>query len=279
MGNKTLMLNPVYQKYAGLQTLPVNTPELQEDTTNPGCYTVYNGELFCRALWDRTEKQSMCGKKFSDRGAVIYHLKSFHKDYPPAPKQTGRSTHASEQTALRFYRSLFSPPQPVPNTLTVRSAREGETDGEGHVDMEDPPRDKPVAEGPGVEETEVEGNEDEGAEEPVGLERVANTLERDSLAQPSRRKRKRTLSTTANAKRTRAAHAAKDVLPPLPLYLASNAKRGQVKNEVNYKKCLHILRAKGLSTLCQKCAKGGFVQCQFGEHCQSWNQFQKRAEV
>lgn len=101
MGIKTLLLDPTYREYASLPCLPYMSVDFEEE--EDGTLIIHQGELFCRA---RHSSGEFCGRKFSDRGNLILHVRNLHQ-YRPAPAQTGRSSVKREQDSLNFFRAVM----------------------------------------------------------------------------------------------------------------------------------------------------------------------------
>ncbi|KAF2192987.1 hypothetical protein K469DRAFT_715007 [Zopfia rhizophila CBS 207.26] len=252
MGNKTLLENAVYKRYTELLKLPAGTPELSPDGADSGC-TIHAGELFCRALWESGDDE-LCGKKFSDRGAVIHHLKVFHPQYQLSSAQTGRSSYQRQQSALRFYKDVMA----IHGRIDL--GKPGENAFQTH--LPERPREAAPLQTP-TALTQATGN---GTQE----ERVSNVLPTTSAAVPTppapkNQKRKRALS--QSSKKVRLRRPAKKDLLPVPLYNLNNPKKGQVKGQPNINSCRRILKSNGLPVVCERCKAEGRLDCSFEQGC------------
>ncbi|KAF1965570.1 hypothetical protein BU23DRAFT_20674 [Bimuria novae-zelandiae CBS 107.79] len=85
--------------------MPLGSTEFSS-TDLDGGYLIYAGELFCRAFLFNGDEE-LCGRKFTDRGALIHHLKVFHPQYRISPAKTGRSSILREHKAREFYRGVM----------------------------------------------------------------------------------------------------------------------------------------------------------------------------
>ncbi|KAF1977740.1 hypothetical protein BU23DRAFT_596095 [Bimuria novae-zelandiae CBS 107.79] len=105
MASEVLNKYPPYQWYIGLESLPVGFP--MYDVNLNGDYIVATGEVFCRAPFEKGESD-LCGRKFVSRGAVITHLKHFHRHTKVEKIETGRSSGVKLVKARAYYKRLFT---------------------------------------------------------------------------------------------------------------------------------------------------------------------------
>lgn len=166
MVHKDLLKLDSYQRYIKLESLPSDARAFSPATSYPnnGCI-VFPGELFCRAIWAGSGVQELCGRRFSDRGNLIHHLKRYHPEVQIAPVNCGRTTIQGTTEARIFYRSLMVNAQErVLNTLTIRSPPVEQTAPSASSEVQEPseiasPQQEVVA---GVEaEEEAESEEEE----------------------------------------------------------------------------------------------------------------------
>ena len=213
-------------------------------------------------------------RRFNDRGALIHHIKTFHKDYPPAPKQTGRSTYISEQTALQFYRQLFPSVEHVQNASTTSSTNyqtpEINIESQAQVDIEsqaqlDMERQDQTSAGEEDDHTTSITAHQEDQRAKTRSEPVINTSNTMPIRVQGKQKQK---AVTPLQNRLQ-----------VPIYKATNSKRGQYKGKVNKRKCQQLLQEKGLLTLCSSCTEEGLDSCQLGDSCQSWVHFNIESNI
>ncbi|KAH8732107.1 hypothetical protein GQ44DRAFT_822207 [Phaeosphaeriaceae sp. PMI808] len=102
MGIKTLLRSDVYRRYRSFTSLPLGSVEFEKDKEDN--INLYQGELFCRAKYG---DGLLCGRKFSDRGALVTHIRRHHKQYSLAPTKTGRSTIKREQASICYFQKII----------------------------------------------------------------------------------------------------------------------------------------------------------------------------
>lgn len=101
--------------------------DFTKDSEIPGDVFVYPGEIFCRAKWNKEDKE-LCNVdipyitfrtisnsiqvKVAERGSLITHLKRQHPSYQPIPRKYGRGGTREDRIAIQFFERILNPPLP-----------------------------------------------------------------------------------------------------------------------------------------------------------------------
>ncbi|KAF1941367.1 hypothetical protein EJ02DRAFT_466582 [Clathrospora elynae] len=259
-----------------MNQLPAGSQPFEKDAQ--GSTFVHQGELFCRAIVEGS-KRILCGRKFSDRGNLVAHVRSYHKDYSiPAGIPGNVRVLAAHYNACM---QAAEPQQCVVNALSTHSGTlhipdvagcstdtlSNVQEQEGDVESTEPHEDEAVLIGGEVEEgtSEAEGlGAGEGSHTPEAIteDLVQTALEQQHTENVLATRSSRQVTPSPISIRTRR-HPVRIVPIPCPRYKTSNPKVLREKGDPNYKECVRYLKGKGLPTPCAKCTSDGHKGCCF----------------